>query len=476
MRRPDGNVMALVAGIAVLAAAGLLGLMAGGGTNLVLLLPVVAAGGLVLLIHPVVGVLLLAGTIPLEAALMIEGASAPRLVGVAVFGAWGVQKLVRREPLSPLLQPGLAQIAALFLALACLSLLWAEFPQGVERRLFLLFQLILLSILILDLASSWERLAWIAKMLVVAATVAALLTLEQYYLGGARRAGAGIVGGINRTAVTLVAILPFAFYLLRSSETRIWRFLGLAYIGMSGVAVAATLSRMNFLMYPTVVGLHLFLMARSRPERARVLILGFVTAVVILAMPMEVIRDRTATIAPYIAQTLDPDDSGEGQSGRGFHLRIGLEIFKDHPILGAGYQNYNPQFLTYQWELPGATRIWQSPRSPHSSHVGILANLGIVGFALWLALFGLAFKYLWTAARMPAPHSSTQVLLSQSLAIAVGLQFAYGIYSEIHQGKIFWLIIGMTLAVWRLSRESPVEMDMEVTQGGDIPHAGTRGR
>jgi O-antigen ligase len=459
-----GTREAVATGVAVLAAA-TVGILAGVSGWMALAVPIGLLIGVILFIHPVIGLFLLAGTIPVEAALMFEGASAPRLVGMAVFGAWGAQKLLRREPLSPLVAPGFVRIALLFFALACASLLWAAYPQGVERRLFLLVQLILLAVLVLDLASSWERLAWVAKVLVVAATVAALLTLEQYYIGGVRRAGAGVVGGINRTAVTLVAILPFAFYLFRSRESAFWRLLGLAYIGISAVAVAATLSRMNFMVFPLVVVIHLALMVRGRRERRRVVALGLAVVLAVSLMPMDVIRERALTIAPYISQTVEVDDLSEGQSGRGFHMRVGLEIFRDHPILGAGYQNYNPQFLTYQWQLQGAPRIWQSPRSPHSSHVGILANLGLVGFGLWMVLFGLALKYSWTSWREARDREGPQMLLSQAVAVAVVLQFIYGFYQEIHQGKIFWLVAGMALATWSLSRrpvqpESPPSDDV----------------
>src|SRR5690606_20393812 len=104
--------------------------------------PMVLAGGVLLLVRPVIGAFLLAGTVPLEAVLMLEGVTASKLVGVAVVGTWGAQKLFRREPLGPLLSPTLIQVAILFLALACLSTIWTAYPAGLQRRLFLLAQLI----------------------------------------------------------------------------------------------------------------------------------------------------------------------------------------------------------------------------------------------------------------------------------------------------------------------------------------------
>lgn len=425
-----------------------------------MLIPLMLGGMLLLFYQPFWGLLLLTGTIPVQAAFMVEGATLPRLLGMAVFGVWAVQKLLRRESLPELLKPALTRLALFLFALACLSTVWAEYDQGVQTRLITLFQLILLAILVFDLASSWDRIAWVARFLVMAATVAALMTLEQYFFGGARRAGGGIVGGINQTAVTMVAVLPFAFFLVRMEASGFWKLLGLAYIGLSAVAVATTLSRMNFLVFPLVVVGHLLLMTQTKAGRRQVVALGCAAVAASFFMPMEAVRDRAQSIMPYMTQTVGAADSAEGQSGRGVHMRVGLELFKDNPILGAGYRNYNPHFLTYQWRLDGADRIWRSPRSPHSSHLAFLAEFGVVGFSAWLALFGIAGVYLWKAWWNAGSRTSARTLLAQAAGFAVGLQFIYGFYSEVHHSKLFWVIMGVALAVNRVT-------EMEETRQAD---------
>jgi O-antigen ligase len=439
--------------IIVVLTAGVIGVVAVQHGWVAIALPLALGGAVVVLVYPVAGLFLLAATIPLEAALMIQGRSMAALIGIGVFGAWAAQKLMRREPLPPLVSPGLVQLSLLFLAFACLSLMWADYPAGMDRRLILLLQLILLSILVLDLASSWDRVRWVAKILVLATTAAALLTIEQSYLGGARRAGEGVVGGINRTAMTLVLMLPFAFYLLRSKEAPAWRFLGLAYIGFAGLAVAATLSRMNFLLYPLVILVHLGLMTTTRAGRRRVLLLSVATVLTVSFLPMDTIQSRAATIAPYLTQSLDSDDPSETHTARGYHLRVSFAMFQDHPILGVGYQNYNNHYLDYQWQVSGAPRFHTTPRSPHNSHIAFLANLGIIGFLLWQGLFWVAVAYLWRSFRLTGDDAAggTPAILVQALGMAVALLFVYGFYSEIHLDKLFWVLLGLTAAVYRLS-------------------------
>jgi O-antigen ligase len=428
------------------------GLLAAGSGLVAVAAPILVAGGVLVLLHPFLGLLLMVATIPLEAALMVGGRSAPALIGLGVFAAWGIQKLFRRESPGPLMRPGLIQVALLLFAFACLSLLWAEYPGQMQRPLVLLFQLVLLSVLVFDLASSWKRLAWVAKFLVLAGAIAALLTLEQSLIGGARRAGFGVVGGINRTALTLVSILPFAFYLLRSNEAAFWRFLGLGYIGLSAAAVAVTLSRMNFLIFPAVVFIHLVLMARSPEGRRRVVLLGAAAALAMALIPVESVRARAETIAPYISRTVGADDTGEMYTPRGYRFHVGIAMFKDHPIGGVGFHNYRHQFLNYQWQVPGYVGVQLTPTSPHSSHLGFLAELGVIGFALWLALFAIAFRYVWNAWRNRGKLAMHHLFLVEAVAVAIALQFVYGLYGEGHANKIFWVILGLALAVHRCHR------------------------
>ena len=444
-----------VVAVGVLAAAGVIGALAANMGVATMLLPVLLVGGMVLFVRPVVGLFAFAAMIPLEAALMIGGRSVAALVGMAVFGAWAAQKLLRREPLLPLLSSSVIGLTLVFFAFACLSLLWAFEPVGMDRRLVLLLQLILLSVLVLDLASSWDRVAWVAKVLVLTGTVAALLTMEQYYLGGARRAGEGVVGGLNRTAMTLVTILPFAFYLIRAREAMPWRLLGLGYVGLAAVAVAGTLSRMSFLLFPVVVAVQLALMTKTRGGRTHVLLLGAITALVVSFMPMDAVKLRVETIAPYLTQTIGSSEEAGTYSTRGYLMRLGIEMFKDRPVVGSGFGNYQAQVHLYHWRTPGSPYEYLSGQSPHSSHIAILVGLGLVGFLLWIGIFSLAMLCSWESWRALGRLPSQNTYLLQAVTIALGLQVIYGFYSEIHRDKIFWLIVGLTVAVHRLATHEP---------------------
>ncbi len=431
------------------------GLLAHNHYALALIIPIGLAGSIVLLVRPVLGAFLLAGTIPLEAVLMLEGVTASKLIGIAVVGTWAAQKLFRRESLNALLSPALIQVSILFLAFACLSLIWAEYPAGLGRNLFLLAQLIVLCVVLCDLLSTWDRIIWVAKFVVLATSVAALMVAVQYFFGGARRAGGGVAGGINKTASMLVTVLPLAFFLLRSRETPFWRWLGLAYIPLAGVGVAVTLSRMNYLLFPLVVAVHLVFMARTNGDRGKVLALGFAIVVGVSFVPMDAIRDRAMTMVPYLTKTVGQDDPVEGVSARGFHLRASLAMFSDHPFGGLGYQTYPRHFLAYQARLlPGGSgsRLYSSGQNPHNSHFSLLATLGIGGGLLWAGIFATAVYYLIRSWRIVGRKGGIPFILVQSASVIVGIQFLNGFYDEIHRSKIFWLVMALTVAIYRIAK------------------------
>lgn len=456
-RAPSSNITIVVG---ALLGASLIGLFATTNGAVAVALPLALAGGVVLFMWPVIGLLLFTAMIPVEASVMIGGRSLAALIGMAVFGIWASQKLLRREPLLPLLSPGLIQTELVLVAFACLSLTWAFYPAAGVRGIIVLSQLVLLTILVLDLASSWERIAWVAKLLVLAGTAAALLTAEQYFFGGVRRAGEGVTGGLNRTAMTLVTILPFAFYLLRSNGPVFWRFLGLFYIGASAVAVVTTLSRMSYLFFPVVAAINVAWMLRTSGERRGAVLLGAIALFMVAVMPMDALRQRAATIGPYLSQTVGTDESEVTYSARGYLMQVGFEMFKDRPFLGSGYGNFQPLTYAYQWRVSGSPFEYpRAGRSPHSAHVAILVGLGIVGFAIWIGIFVIYVSYVWRAWQTVRGGPSERLLIVQAIAVAAGLQFPYAAYGETHENKIFWLVLGLVIAIHQLASSTGTAQD-----------------
>jgi O-antigen ligase len=413
--------------------------------------------GYVMLVRPFLGLLLLVATIPLENAFpFAEGITGTRILGMGVAIAWLAGKVLRGESFRSLVSSGFFVIAGLFSVLVLASSMWAESPSVVRVGFFQLVMLFVFSLLVVDLSSSWLRVRQLVRALVLGALVAALLTLMQYVEGTVDRAGGGLAGGVNSTATMMVTVTPLAGLMILFEERWIWKACGLAYLLTAIAAISVTFSRMNYLLLPIVLLAIVWQTIRTRKGR-----IWFVTVAAGMAIvaakqvPMEDVMERVSSIGPYVEQTLQPGSlGGQTTSGRGFHIRVALAVFRDHPVLGVGYNHFGYHFLhTYQYRVPGAKKRWTSWRSPHSSHFGILADLGLVGFLLWIGLLVIAARHLFQARSYMVRLGQTKhILLIRAVAYSFLLQaLPYALYTPNQKAKILWLLLGLAVVLRRLA-------------------------
>ena len=424
---------------------------------IVVLLIAGIAAAVVIVWQPFLGLLLLIASVPMEDLFMAgEGMTANRALGTAVFGAWVLYKLLTRSAWRPVVASGLFLAGAAFILLLLASALWAQNPSIAVRGTVNMAQRFALSLLVVDLASSWKRLDLIVKALVIACAVTAILTIQQAFDPEVERAGRGIAGGVNATATVLLVLIPFGFYLFRSRQAAVWRLCGLTAVVLAVLAISVTYSRMVFLLVPPLlVALYWdTLRGRSGWRWLFMLTAGAVVAAV-LFVPWEGVLRRAGTITPYLGRTIQSaTEDSEGPSDRGYHLKVGLAIGRDHPILGVGYRNYGIRFRDeYQFIVPGAHHVYGTAnRNPHSSLVGMFANLGVVGLLLWHTLLGVCLWYAlkaWSASRADprsSPHILAQAVTYSLLLYAVPL----GLYSSTENHKLLWVLFGMSLVLCRI--------------------------
>jgi O-antigen ligase len=425
--------------------------------------------------RPFFGVLLLAATLPAEAILNVGGVGLGRVIGLTVFGAWFVQKIATRQSWYRVVSNGFFPAAIGFLIWVLASMLWAEHLRAVRVGFIRLAQMVALALIVIDLADSKRKLDLIAKTLVLSALAAAGATLYQAEILSVRRAGADIAGGINQTAMLLVTVIPLGFYLLRTSGRFIWGLVGTLYLGIAAVSVVTTYSRLNLLLLPPLIAVLYLLTARERRGRRWLLAVTVAGAVgATLFVPWDKLAERAESIDAYVDRTLQFGQMQAETSGRGYHLRIGLAIARDHPFIGAGYGNYGYLFRDeYQFQVSGEQKLYSGVRSPHSSYVGIAADLGAIGLATWLLLLGLcgaSATRAWRRARAGGVHDL--LALIEALVLMLGLHvFAYGFYAPNQTDKLLWLIMAMCMAVGYV-----VRAESQLSDSGEKPDGSVLGR
>jgi O-antigen ligase len=138
---------------------------------------------------------------------------------------------------------------------------------------------------------------------------------------------------------------------------------------------------------------------------------------------------------------------------------IGLRIFLGHPVVGAGWQASEKEPSVYERYLPAAHRrfphaaplSFPSPSRPYgiqNAYVQALADLGIVGFLLFIGLLGTGLLRAGRLAlRAPPVEAGPALVAGVWLLVAMGIWSAVGLVAGIPLDALFWLALGLAATV-----------------------------
>ena len=134
----------------------------------------------------------------------------------------------------------------------------------------------------------------------------------------------------------------------------------------------------------------------------------------------------------------EPDDPSI--TARGAFYRIGVRMWRDHPAVGVGFENFSDRFPEYN------RRVGIDPdegTTAHSLSLQVLAETGLLGFTLWLVVLVTALRRLWRARR----RAGAEVVgLADALLIAVAGYHASALFQGGSYLMLYWLLLGLCLA------------------------------
>lgn len=181
-----------------------------------------------------------------------------------------------------------------------------------------------------------------------------------------------------------------------------------------------------------VVALAAFFRPALRPFLARMSAVALAFAVAWWAIPTYLAPARSAKVATEKGAIFDPSEvlAGTSTEGRLRSVEVGLDLFMQNPLVGAGLGAVARQGLG----LEGSILV------VHSTPVWILAEFGLVGAAV---VASLPVWLVWRR-RMRPPGAR------ETAATAVVLLLAFfGVFSLVHDvayQRIWWLAIGIVTA------------------------------
>jgi len=117
-------------------------------------------------------------------------------------------------------------------------------------------------------------------------------------------------------------------------------------------------------------------------------------------------------------------------SGRTSIWAVGITILKHHGLLGAGLNNFNTAFTDYAGYAPVFNGFFQDS---HNTYLRIWAELGLVGFSLFIA----ALVFQLRAVKKSRGEPIHPAVLSCEAA-CLGL-LASGFFLDLIWNKVFWL-------------------------------------
>jgi putative inorganic carbon (hco3(-)) transporter len=298
----------------------------------------------------------------------------PALVTSALAaGLFILRRLGRREAIHWDGVRGVSLLALTGLAFA--SSAWAVFPEAVTTVTVELVKLTAIYLTIVNIVNTPRRMRTLALAILCASAVASIGVIQWYLAGvdlveGFRARWVGVFADPNIMAKYLGLIVPIsAAFVVHKENTFLTRLAAAVSGVLAVVAIVFSHSRGGF------IGLALGMAFWTFRERnfVRTLLIALCLGIALAFAPSS-FWERTDTVASY--QT---DASAQGRINA---WTVTSEINTAKPILGVGFGNFR-----YAWPIYAPAEA-RTAYMAHNAFLQVLAELGLLGFFLYLAFVG----------------------------------------------------------------------------------------
>jgi probable O-glycosylation ligase (exosortase A-associated) len=245
-------------------------------------------------------------------------------------------------------------------------------------------------------------------------------------------------GGSNYIAAQLALVAPLALAKALDQTVPLkYRVLLLACFASIILCCMYTDSRGGFL--GLIAGLIVFLPRVTK--RMKALVLSLVVGAVVLAWMPRNYSDRISSIFA------EQDERDESAASRDVLWQIAWRIWQDHPIAGVGLENFSPVKESYADKVDDIVMseemysiIFNRQRAPHGLYPGMMAEVGIVGTAIFLAL--LLRNILCRLPGSSAHPLYLQVRAAQAGLIGLAIAAAFGDFQYLEMLYLQLFFIG----------------------------------
>ena len=327
---------------------------------------------------------------------------------------------------------------------------------GVMRTLFLIVFLYLTQVII-DSRRAVDTVVLSVALALIGGSVLALVQIvtERFYLpasfviavGANAPRAAGTFHNPNTFGTFLMCGSVLIVGILLTCRLPVWKrllFALAAGMGLAGLTV--TFSRANWIS--AGVGIAAVLVLTKKVRHA---VYAFLIAAVAIVAVKEFVPFADHIFQRFLSIFTLFEQFGEvgraSASGRVFFALAGLEMFLDHPLLGAGWRAF--PVLFDQYKSPHFP-YWIPTKESHTLFANILAELGLVGFTVscWIVARTLGAGLRGFGA-ITDPY--LRAVMCGLLAAFVGFQVSLSFTADFSNNYL-WFFTGMIFAVNALER------------------------
>ena len=254
----------------------------------------------------------------------------------------------------------------------------------------------------------------------------------------------GVTANRNITAFSIVIKVPFVLYLIHINK-KIWiKFLIGGIIGAAFIAISIIQSRASFiavlLIFISSVVLHTTLYLKKIKKINNLIQIGYVLIPLLLAVLInQTILSTKGADAVSRAATISLSKNDGSINQRLRYYEDVITHLTSNPLFGVGLGNWKLKSIDYDAkDIDG----YIVPYHAHSDFIQLGAELGIIGFLLYLGIFLLAFFYVYRLLRVSKLNIDEKVFLFFALT-------SLGVYS-IDANLNFPIARPQVLVLWAL--------------------------
>lgn len=389
------------------------------------------------------------------------GLSVPKLLGAVLMLSWlAMVTAGHREQRERIFShPGFLLALIALVTWTGISALWAENPAASLDAAFRYLPNAFLFLIVFAGIKTRDQLMAVLGALVVGAVLSALYGMAA---GGAandpgRLSGAG--GDANDTAAVLVAGAIIAAGLAAALRDKpILRTAAAAAVPLCAFAVFLTLSRGGLIAFGASLITAVVMAGR---HRGKVLALA-ASAALVAVMYFTV-------FAPAAAQ--ERVSGANGGTGRVDIWTVGWRMVQDHPLRGIGAGNFPIASVHYLLE-PGVLKrddfIVDTPKVAHNTYLDVLAEIGLVGLALFASVILFSLACGVRASREAAKTGDWQLeILARAMVVALIGLLAADFFVSRQYSKQLWLLFALCPVLLELARRTRGPAGRDLARAAD---------